>query len=462
MESIITKLTSPNANLFFGNDKFFLDSPTLEATLRYIAVKHHSGDLSTVELIKTRREIFPGYDFVETEVDRLTEDTSKTLVVITSRSREELPQLTKDNWVAFDAPPFPVALFLSKASETKVYFDKKRQNVLVFTRTITTKWVDLLCSTIPRLLPWIYTDDAEISEEELKLFKLFAKKNYDVNEFREIVDEPVKDFDFRTSTMKRTLLNWGEISVKQQVADLIKKSDAMRDTIKSAERDLAERYDRLGGILTNIQALIASLTGTDDSVYKYFASRKQLGLYKVSNDGQPRVCFSVTDTIEFYDAEEFKRIYDNPQSNLHRTKDIEDLFRGLYGENKGAMRVESVFELTSLSSLRVCQGVRTGQFTGTHLPHPHQYHYGCLGTNSSYIQAYMVAGDWDMAIDQAIASVKNLNFGDYIVLCKHIDDILANMDTCRCIVADNGKEMTPREFLSYIRANTDNMEANNG
>jgi len=32
-----------------------------------------------------------------------------------------------------------------------------------------------------------------------------------------------------------------------------------------------------------------------------------------------------------------------------------------------------------------------------------------------------------------------------------LTDIAGKMDTCKCIIADNGVKMTPKEFLTYIR-----------
>lgn len=466
MESVITKLVTDDANMFFGNRTFFLDSPVLEATLRYIAIKHHTGDLETVQLIKTFfTECSNGSMSVN---DYLRAVTPQTLCVFWVRRGYEFPRADETGWTALDTPPFPVAPFLSKASETKVYLDADKQKVVIFVKTITEKWIDLLCSTLFRVLPWIYQDNASISQDESELFRNFVQKNVDCEKFKKIVEEPVKDFDFKAACMKRTLMNWGKTSIEGQIATLTSKSDDVRESIGTTERNLAALYTKLGNLMTNINALRATQDEDDDSVYRFFANRKQLALYKVENRTDSYgahnsiLYFSITDTVEFYDAEEFKRVFNNPHSYLGKSQDIRDLFWGLYGANKGAVRVESIFKLTNLFSLEVVRGVRTGAYTATHLPHPHQYNYGCLGANSTYIQRYMSEGNWDMAIDQAIASVKNINFGDSTVMETYVRSFEKNMDSCRCIIADNGSEMTPREFLQYVRNNENNEDTKNG
>ncbi len=69
-----------------------------------------------------------------------------------------------------------------------------------------------------------------------------------------------------------------------------------------------------------------------------------------------------------------------------------------------------------------------------------------------------------MAIEQSIAAVKNINFGDSIVIGEFVSDVRNAFNTSRkCILADNGKEMTLREFLAYIRENKEeNEDTSNG
>ena len=74
----------------------------------------------------------------------------------------------------------------------------------------------------------------------------------------------------------------------------------------------------------------------------------------------------------------------------------------------------------------------------------------------------MQQGNWDMAIEQSIAATKNINFGDIVVIDSFLRDIRNSMDSCKCIVANNGKEMTPREFLAYINENKENEDTENG
>ena len=68
-----------------------------------------------------------------------------------------------------------------------------------------------------------------------------------------------------------------------------------------------------------------------------------------------------------------------------------------------------------------------------------------------------------MAIEQTIAAVKNINFGDSVVVGEFVNDVRRALDgACKCILADNGKDMTLREFLAYIRENKEDEGTENG
>ena len=166
----------------------------------------------------------------------------------------------------------------------------------------------------------------------------------------------------------------------------------------------------------------------------------------------------VAETIEYFDSDAFIRLYNNPNSSIGgASKDVKDIFHAVFADNKGVFKVEGMFQLTNLASIRAISHSTSGQFGDTRLPHPHLYHHACLGGNETYINNYLRQGNWDMAIEQTIAAVKNINFGDSTVIREFVEDVRhALQGSCKCVLADNGKDMTLREFLAYIRENQEN------
>lgn len=63
----------------------------------------------------------------------------------------------------------------------------------------------------------------------------------------------------------------------------------------------------------------------------------------------------------------------------------------------------------------------------------------------------MSQGNWDMAIEQTITASKNLNFGDSTVVSRMMQRLYENRDIIRCIILDDGRELTPNEFYNYLK-----------
>ena len=83
--------------------------------------------------------------------------------------------------------------------------------------------------------------------------------------------------------------------------------------------------------------------------------------------------------------------------------------------------------------------------------HPHIYFYGCGGGNDQYYSKYADSGDWELAIEQAIGAVKNLNFGDSTVVAKMID-WLEHHNSIPCIrMSDTGELVSLKHFIEIIQ-----------
>ncbi len=462
MDYVNTILTSSDANAFFGSTELLLGNTVLESTLRYIAMSRHQGDMETVKLIKASSTNYRGGD----SGNRFTERATDNELVILTKSGGDgdiMPTIDLDGWVSLDTPPYPVAPFLSKYSETRVFVNEREKRTIIFVKTATDNWIDALCSSIFRILPWRFPNNV-VTDNEKELFTVINKK--DANRFKQIVDGICADFDFRAHVTKRTLLGWGDAYRKEQLSSLYKQGESTRQDISAKEEKLAIAYNTLSGILMNIQALERMQPGNDTALFDFFNNHQQLAIYKVANSltGGKDLWYSISDTIEWYSKDEFIRVYENPSSYFYAERlpdGVRKIIYEIFANERGVFKTHCVFILHNLASITVARGCRPDECWHKYLPHPHLVHHGCLGGNENYINTYMQEGSWDLAIEQTIAAAKNINFGDPIVVKRFMRDVAEYMDTCKCIIADNGTEMTPREFLAYIEKE-ENEDTNNG
>lgn len=452
MDYVNTIITGSNANAIFGDDNSPLGSLTLGATLRFIALNHHQGDVETIKPIKiAASEFYTGNN--GNYYAQRTKALGVELFILTAPRGAQLPIINEDGWISLDTPPYPIAPYLTTASETRVYTNPDINATVIFVRQATERWIDLLCSSLFRVLPWRF--DGTIDETETSLFRAISKGN--AEKFNNIINTLCAKYDFQAARFKKILIGWNDGYRQRQIKQLMDECESCHNSIAARQEEIADLYCSLEQYNVNLLALQAQTqNAADDSVYKFFTSHKQISICKTQkcNDGNVME-YCVTDTIEYYDADAFLRSYNTRGSIICEAPEhIKDILYGVFTENKGTFRVEALFKLTNLASISPIRDRTSGQFTNTHIPQPHLYHYGCLGSNEQYIHKYLREGNWDMAIEQTIAAVKNINFGDSVVLSRFISDLVyAYEGTCKCIIADNGKEMNLKEFLSYIREN---------
>ena len=460
MESVNTIITGSNADVFFGNDSTPLGSRTLGATLRFIALKHHQGEIETIKPIKIATDQF--YDRNNGNSHAQTAKAHGIELYILSAPRgAQLPTINEDGWVSMDTPPYPVTAFLSPISETRIYSNDEIKSTVIFVRNPTERWVDALCSTMFRILPWHFKGD--ISDDETALFKAINKR--DVETFNNIINALCAKYDFQAARFKKVLIGWNDGYRKKQIAYLKSQCDECHNTIERLQKDIANYLNALNQNSVNLEALIAQGDSVDDSVYKFFMTHKQISICRTEQNSDGNVMqYCVAETIEYFDTDAFMRVYKNSNSSIGSApKDVKDIFHAVFADNKGVFKVEGMFRLANISSIRALSHSTSGRFSDTRLPHPHLYHHACLGGNETYINNYLRQGNWDMAIEQTIAAVKNINFGDVTVVGEFVNDVRHALDgSCKCILADNGKDMTLREFLAYIRENQENEGTENG
>lgn len=460
MDCVNTIITSSNANVFFGNDSSPLGSVTLGATLRFIALKHHQGEIETIKPIKVLTNQFSEYNNGNYYAQQAKENGIE-LYILSAPRGAQLPTVNEDGWVALDTPPYPVAPFLTAASETRVYANTELKRTVIFVKNPTERWIDMLCSSMFRVLPWYFTE--EMSDDETALFRAISKKDADT--FNKIVNTLCANYDFQAARFKKILIGWNDGYRKKQIITLKNACEDYHRNIAQYQEEIARLFNKLEQSSVNLTALEAQGDSTDDSVYKFFMMHKQISIISTQQNSDGNVMdYCVTETMEYFDTDEFMRLYTNAHSSIgNAPKDVKDVFHAVFAEGKGMFRVEGVFRLVNLASIVARRGTTSGQFSETHMPHPHLYHHACLGGNETYINNYLQQGNWDMAIEQTIAAVKNINFGDATVVREFVEDVWNALDSSRrCILADNGKEMTLREFLAYIRENNENEGTTNG
>ena len=461
MDINYTELTSNAANQFFGKSSNYWSNLVFENTLRFIALKHCDGGIENIKMFTTDGGSADGYS-TRSGNDFINSGSKVNISIYQMQSGYEPLEIDADGWVSLNTAPYPVSLLLSKISNTNVFVNKEEKRVIIFVKRTTEKWFDELSSSLFRILTWVYPDNDSISDEEKALFRALHER--DSTKFEQIINDFAKQFDFKNNFEKKILLGWTKGLKDKQIALLNKNAENSRAEIERLSRKLDEQYNILKSTFESIEGL-RYLQDKDDGkkFYDFFRGHKQLSLMYTNEESNnyKYMTFSIVDTIEYFDDVAFGNMWENKQSIIYDSaynNSIRNVLYGLFKLRKGYVRAQSIFQLTNMSSLSAIRGQVDENLTVQTLRHPHLYHHACLGGNKQYIEEYMLSGDWDMAIEQAIAATKNINFGDSIVFPKFIKDLMQSMNK-KIIIIEDGSELTPNEFLEYIK--NDIEEANN-
>lgn len=449
MERIRNKLITREASSFFDEKGIVGDNyanRVLISTIRYLAVKNCNGELNKCKCVKMK---------IAQGVPYSIEDGANgyELIIYNTRSLDGVSLLNdQKDWVELTSPPFPIAQFLSQTSRTKVCVNFTKKKAIVLVECVSEKWIVAFCSTIFRILTWRFSDT--LSDEEKTFFGAINKKNYE--KFNEIIDSSCEGLDFVDFYMRENLNGWANGYTEARIKALNNSLSEKYADYQSYQAIIANTLDEIRNKTIELQGLQTQVNKDEDDVYVFFKNHKQIHLLDVtkSHSGNT-LLYVVTETIEYFDEDEFMRSYNNPRSpigenNIH--SDLRKILFNLFSKHKGVIKTASVLQLNNLSSIKPIKGMLWEGFERNHLPHPHILGFGCLGQNEQLIDNAILEGNWDVAIEQTIAATKNINFGDSTVMIHFANVLTAAFGNYgfRIITADNGVDMSLREFLNYI------------
>lgn len=315
-----------------------------------------------------------------------------------------------------------------------------------------------ILSVYPKLAPEMCPEITELDRQIIAALLDCAqnpKPGYDVlvgltNTF---VDEKLGDFETEfysrvlkvfaggtTAALTRQLESDIE-AYNNQISDLLQKINVLCDGLRDKE--------------VQYKALQASPDDDNDAVWKFFKNHKNLSIYSAERE---RIAFYITDTITNYDLNELTKEFKNPRTYWGSLSgDYRKFVKYVLVERRAQIQARSMFVLDD--NMRV--GLRThvnGTDTEFTLPHPHLNEYGCLGTNSTYLAKFNAEGDWDLAIEQAIAATKNININDMAVMRYLQQKVSTSFSRPFLRIKETGEMISPRDLIERIENEAQNQE----
>ena len=450
------RLVSREADSIIGTSESVNGDYSLVALLRAIIIERTEW---TLESLGKESSVLMHKIGSERDVTLAFNADDYAIIICETRNGYFPSKLTYEGWEALDEAPYPISRYLSQFAKTRIFVNKtKKRVVAAVDRSATSKWVQGFISTFPRMLTWYFTSD--LTAEEQAFFKAISVNNKDVgaaeaeNILVDYVNCAATKIDFRGMLLHKYLDGFSK-EIRENRLD--EHRNSLRD-IRSSIRNYQSELEHLYRRMTQEQHLLKSLEAAPEEstteLFDFFSSHKCLELMYTRGD---TIKFGITETLEFYDEDEFVSVYDRKTSYIHSAAISDEVPRVMYAvfaEHKGTFVTNAVFSLSSMRYIHMHPETSREEV----LPHPHIYFFQCSGGNDQYYSKYADTGEWQLAIEQAIGATKNINFGDSTVVSKMIRWLDANKDV-RCIKLEGSdRVVSVREFLKILNEG----ESNNG
>lgn len=448
-----TQLTNREAGGIFGSAASCNGDYSLCALFRAIVVNHEDGTDWKSLPSKTNIHFYDvnsGGD-VNYVMRRHTSEAISLLTYNGSFSNLDIE--VPEEWTTFDAPPYYLNRYLSQTKRSKVYINRdKKRVVAVVERLIKNEWIQSFCSMLWVVLPWYYP---EKNDDVIKFFKSISIGNKDVT------DEQAKQIVVDYVNAAAEKLNIRDIALHQMldgVADRARQEgikthqsrlDEIIRYINDLTQQLSQRYGEYAIESDTLQGLERMEPKSDDVYFQFFYQHENIRIEQISG---LTMTYGVTDTLEFYDEDEAKTLFENQNSWAHEYYDNDhiSLLKTIFVEKRGIFRVSAKF---TLSDMKMVNSIKGQYPENDSMPNPHIYNYGCNGANGNYYSAYAKTGDWDLAVEQSISATKNWSVGDSAV-GKKMFAWIRDYDDVKCIYVTDGSPMnglTPDCKLITIR-----------
>ena len=424
-------LVSDDANEVFGGCLPIDNDWSLDALVRAIVLKYGNFDIENQSVVAVGRKRARS----RTDMELILNNTygTEALTIVECLNCFDENADGGSEWkteFTFGGKPFPISQYLSQFSRTKIYLSEKQKRLVAFVdRRATNIWVQALESVMCRLMPWYYP--ADLPEEEQKFYKSIAVDNKAVTPeekveiFVRYVNEVAEKINFRDFKLHKLLDGIADRARQSRITFLSNTVTETRNSVNRLMRELSHQYEALDAYLRELNALENAEPESNNAMFTFFSAHKQVHLLNVYDNS---LRFGVDDTLEFYDEDEFMRLFKNTRSFLYNYNErTRKGLKAIFADHKGVLRVTAVFDLQQFKLVYPRQG---DSFVTDSMPNPHIYFYGCSGGNGQYYSQYANSGDWDLGIEQAISATKNLSWGDSTVCNRMIQWLEDSTQPC--------------------------------
>lgn len=456
-----TPFVSDDANYLF-KDKIphvaVMSDVSLVSTMRaIIAPRMAEGEHLNINTIA-----FPGvYTDLNSIISSDYTDTSDYFLLVNlsntdTSKREYAFECVKENFVAERAGYEELEMvegFFAKSFPMLCFINRERKTSIVFVQRLDLRKLHYLQTALFVMMPWYHGPRESVSDNELALIKSLKEKT--PGEYIKCLNELIKNYDIRGARIRRLMTGF-ETRAEEERAQRVEEDIAVQNRyIREYDGYIATALKQKNELLITLMGLkekISEMKHTGSDLMGYLLRNKRISLCDTYGS---TVTFIASDYISFFDEDMVERCIGNRRSYVYyEAPDNESgekmakLLRKIFLEGELKLKVCAAYQMTAGKRVQGISGFGFDSSYDNCMPNPHIQHYACLGNYERILNRLIGESDYIGVVDQCIASVKSLNWGDSTVMSKFMRAMYR--DDFRCIELPNGTMCYPSEAIEWI------------
>lgn len=336
------------------------------------------------------------------------------------------------------------------------------KSTIVFVEDMTVSKMHYLQVSIFGLLPWYFDPKDGVSQDEMDLINTLREKK--PNAYLDMIKKFAEKYDFRTEKIKSLLAGFEtryEVNECERVKNVILNTNERISRYNSELGSLLNEKNDLEIRLLGLEAKIASNKSEDSEIMDYFIRNKRLDLVSVDNSF---VYFVVKDYIMYFDEDMAKDYIENENSYFYNN--YGNPYERYIPAEQAKKLLNAIF-IDQIIKIKTCAAYRfslNGNVEGrahypfsmeysNYLPNPHIQEHACMGNYVRAINELLQKNDYITALEQTVASARNLNFSDSIVMKQFVEKLYGlkrNETGERWLELPDGSMVSPKEAIEWL------------
>lgn len=346
--------------------------------------------------------------------------------------------------------------YFAKSFPMLCFINRDLRASIIVVKRLDIRKLHLLQTAILAIMPWYYDpkNRDSITKDELALLESLGGKGYIA--YATCLNELIKKYDMRAIRIRRLMDGFETRADNQRIESVKIDLESYTSTINSYNNAIAglirDRNEKQI-ILMGLKQKVAETERKGSELMGYLIRNSRIDVADASDD---TVTIIAKDYFEFFDEDLAERSLNNSYSDVYSAygsdidaEDMGRLLRAIFLDKELKLRAAAAYQI------RIGSGVnglgrynRDGMYDDA-MPNPHIYYYECLGDYVRTLNQLVQENDYIGVVDQCLASVRSLNWGDSCVMEKFLNDMY-NDEFC-CVELPNGDVVYPSDAIAWLK-----------